>query len=93
MELELALIFILIIVIILWEIKADFYLILFGIAAYFFVLIYIATSKPFETIPSIINFLFLNPFVIIFLISLVVIITLFKSLKKRFSSKIVKYNE
>lgn len=88
MELELAIIFILFIVLLLWEIKADFYLILFGIVAYFFVLIYIITLKPFTTIPAIINFLFLNPIVIIFILSLLIIILLFKSLNKLNNSKL-----
>ena len=88
MELELALIFIIIVLLILWEIKADFYLILFAIAAYFFILIYTITSKPYDTITSIINFLFLNPTVLIFILTLLIIIGLYKSLSKLNNSKL-----
>ena len=88
MELELAIIFVILILLILWEIKADFYLILFATAAYFFILFYTVTSKPFDTISSILTFLFLNPVVIIFVLSLLIIIGLYKRLNKLNNAKL-----
>jgi hypothetical protein len=61
MELEIAVLFIIFIILILWEIKADFVLLIFGFAAYLFLIFYIGVSDPLESIISIANFLIFNP--------------------------------
>ncbi|KKM15262.1 hypothetical protein LCGC14_1697840 [marine sediment metagenome] len=61
MELEIATLFIISIILILWEIKADFVLLIFGFAAYLFLLFYISTSDPFASIVLMVDFLIFNP--------------------------------
>ena len=61
MELEIAVLFILFIILILWEIKADFVLVIFGFAAYLFLIFYIGLSDPLSSIISVIDFLIFNP--------------------------------
>ena len=68
MELDLAVLFIFFIILILWEIKADFVLLIFGFAAYLFVLFFIGSSDPLGSIVSIVEFLILNPLGILLLI-------------------------
>ena len=68
MELEIAVLFIIFIILILWEIKADFVLLIFGFAAYLFLLFYIGVSNPIESILSIIDFLIFNPLGLILII-------------------------
>ncbi|MHA1931226.1 MAG: hypothetical protein ACW96X_01730 [Promethearchaeota archaeon] len=68
MELEIAVLFILFIILILWEIKADFVLLIFGFAAYLFLLFYIGSSDPLVSILSIIDFLIFNPLGLLLLI-------------------------
>ena len=68
MELEIAVLFIFFIILILWEIKADFVLLIFGFAAYLFLLFYIGSSDPLGSINSIIDLLIFNPLGILLLI-------------------------
>ncbi len=68
MELEIAVLFIFFIILILWEIKADFVLLIFGFAAYLFLLFYIGSSDPLGSIISIIDFLIFNPLGLLLLI-------------------------
>ena len=68
MELEIAVLFIIFIILILWEVKADFVLLIFGFAAYLFLLFYVGVSDPVGTIMSMIEFLIFNPMGLILLI-------------------------
>jgi len=70
MELDIAVFFILFIILVLWEIKADFFLLVFGVAAYIFILIYTITSEPLTSISAVLSFLFLNPFGILILFAI-----------------------
>lgn len=81
MEIEIAVLFIFFIILILWEIKADFVLLIFGFAAYLFLIFYISSSDPLESIISIVNFLILNPLGLIFLIIPLGLFGLYKYLK------------
>ena len=60
MEMEIAVLFIIFIILILWEIKADFVLLIFGFAAYLFLLFYIGVSDPIGSFVSIVEFLIFN---------------------------------
>jgi len=82
MELEIATLLIFFIILILWEIKADFVLLIFGFAAYLFLLFYIGTSDPLGIFLSIVDFLILNPLGIILLIIPLVLIGVFKFRKQ-----------
>ena len=82
MELEIAVFFIFFIILILWEIKADFVLLIFGFAAYLFLLFYIGTSDPVRSIVSVVNFLFLNPLGLLLLIIPSGIFAVYKYTKK-----------
>ena len=82
MELEIAVLFIFFIILILWEIKADFVLLIFGFAAYLFLLFYIGSSDPLGSIVSIVDFLIFNPFGILFLIIPIGLISVYKYRKK-----------
>ena len=68
MDLEIAVLFIFFIILILWEIKADFVLLIFGFAAYLFLLFYIGSSNPLGVFVSIIDFLIFNPLGLLLLI-------------------------
>jgi len=71
MELDIAVLFIFFIILILWEIKADFVLLIFGFAAYLFLLFFIGSSDPLGTIVSIVEFLIFNPLgILLFIIPL-----------------------
>ncbi|MFX1588786.1 MAG: hypothetical protein ACFFC1_11565 [Promethearchaeota archaeon] len=83
MELEIAVLFIVFIILILWEIKADFVLLIFGFAAYLFLLFYIGISDPIESIVSMIEFLIFNPLGLILLIIPVGIYSIKKYYKKK----------
>ncbi len=82
MELEIAVLFILFIILILWEIKADFVLLIFGFAAYLFLLFYVGTSDPLGTFISILKFLIFNPLGLLILIIPSGIISVYKYCKK-----------
>jgi len=83
MELELAVLFIFFIILILWEIKADFVLLIFGFAAYLFVLFFIGSSDPLGSIVSIVEFLILNPLGILLLIIPLGIFGVYKYCKRK----------
>ncbi|MFX1374582.1 MAG: hypothetical protein ACFFA0_02110 [Promethearchaeota archaeon] len=83
MEVEIAILFILFIILILWEIKADFVLLIFGFAAYLFLLFYIATSDPLEIMISILDFFIFNPLGLLLLIIPVGIFGIYKYFKKK----------
>ncbi len=83
MELEIAVLFIIFIILILWEIKADFVLLIFGFAAYLFLLFYIGVSDPIGSLISIIEFLIFNPLGLILLIIPMGIYSIKKYSKKK----------
>ena len=83
MELELAVLFIFFIILILWEIKADFVLLIFGFAAYLFLLFFIGSSDPLGSIVSIVEFLILNPLGILLLIIPLGIFGVYKYCKRK----------
>lgn len=82
MEVEIAVLFIFFIILILWEIKADFVLLIFGFAAYIFLLFYIGSSDPLGSIVSILDFLIFNPFGLVLLVIPLGIFFVHKYLKK-----------
>ena len=81
MQLENTLIFVLILILILWEIKADFTLILFSVTAYIYLVFYISFSDPLETLQSILDTIIFNPFGLLFLFIILGIVSFFKLLK------------
>ena len=83
MELDLAVLFIFFIILILWEIKADFVLLIFGFAAYLFVLFFIGSSDPLGSMVSIVEFLILNPLGILLLIIPLGIFSVYKYCKRK----------
>lgn len=83
MEVEIAILFILFIILILWEIKADFVLLIFGFAAYLFLLFYIGASDPLANMISILDFLIFNPFGLLLLVIPLGIFSAYKYLKKK----------
>lgn len=83
MELEIAVLFIIFIILILWEIKADFVLLIFGFAAYLFLLFYVGTSDPVGNFVSILKFLIFNPFGLLILIIPSGIFGVYKYCKKK----------
>ena len=82
MEVEMAVLFIFFIILILWEIKADFVLIIFGFAAYLFLIFFIGSSDPLGNIVSIVDFLIFNPLGLLFLIIPSGIFCVYKYFKK-----------
>ena len=90
MDLEIAVFFIIFIILVLWEIKADFFLLIFGVAAYIFLLIYIVTSEPLTSISAVLSFLFLNPFGIFFMLTLIGVFWTIKIINKKKTSKLTK---
>lgn len=83
MDLEIAVLFIFFIILILWEIKADFVLLIFGFAAYLFLLFYVGSSDPLGSIISIVNFLIFNPLGLLLLIIPSGILGIYKYFKKK----------
>lgn len=83
MELEIATLLIFFIILILWEIKADFVLLIFGFAAYLFLLFYIGSSDPIGIFASLVDFLILNPLGILLLIIPSVILGVYKYRKTK----------
>ncbi len=86
MELEIAVLFIFFIILILWEIKADFVLLIFGFAAYLFLLFYIGSSDPLGSTVSILDFLIFNPLGLLLLIIPSGIFCVYKYFKKNKNS-------
>ncbi|MFX0001277.1 MAG: hypothetical protein ACFE88_14280 [Candidatus Hermodarchaeota archaeon] len=83
MEVEIAVLFIFFIILILWEIKADFVLLIFGFAAYLFLIFYIGSSDPVGSVVSILAFFVLNPLRLLLLIVPLGIFGAFKYYKKK----------
>lgn len=83
MELEIAALFIFFIILILWEIKADFVLLIFGFAAYLFLLFYVGLSDPLGSIVSMVEFFIFNPLGLLLLIIPTGIIGVYKYSKKK----------
>ncbi|MFX1363971.1 MAG: hypothetical protein ACFFCE_13665 [Promethearchaeota archaeon] len=88
MELAIASIFIFFIILILWEIKADFVLIIFGFAAYIFLLFYAASDDPLARLLALLDFLLLNPLSIFVILGPLIIIRLYKFLNKNRKDKL-----
>ncbi|MFX1502760.1 MAG: hypothetical protein ACFFDH_17495 [Promethearchaeota archaeon] len=88
MELAIASVFIFFIILILWEIKADFVLIIFGFAAYVFLLFYAFSYDPLGSILALLDFLLLNPLSILVIFGPLIIIRLGKFLNKRRKDKL-----
>ncbi len=83
MELNIAVLFIISLILILWEIKADFVLLIFGFAAYIFLLFYISTSDPLASLVSMVNFLIFNPLGLLLLLIPLGIFGVYKYCKKK----------
>ncbi|MHA2037257.1 MAG: hypothetical protein ACW972_03020 [Promethearchaeota archaeon] len=83
MELEIAVLFIFFIILILWEIKADFVLLIFGFAAYLFLLFYIGSADPLGSFVSIIDFLIFNPLGLLLLIIPLGLYSIYKYNKRK----------
>lgn len=83
MELDIAVLFIISLILILWEIKADFVLLIFGFAAYIFLLFYISTSDPLVSIVSMVDFLIFNPLGLLLLLIPLGIFAVYKYSKKK----------
>jgi hypothetical protein len=64
-----SLLFLLILLVLLWSIKADLFFVVFGFAILLFFLIELFFMQPLEILLSIINFMFLNPtgFILLFI--------------------------
>lgn len=88
MELALASVFIFFIILILWEIKADFVLFVFGFAAYIFLLFYAVSYDPLGRLLSILDFLLLNPLGIFVIIGPLAVVGLYKFLNKKRRDKL-----
>ena len=83
MELDIAVLFIISLILILWEIKADFVLLIFGFAAYIFLLFYISTSDPLVSIVSMVDFLIFNPLGLLLLLIPLGIFAVYKYCKNK----------
>ena len=83
MELDIAVLFIISLILILWEIKADFVLLIFGFAAYLFLLFYISSSDPLVSIVSMVDFLIFNPLGLLLLLIPLGIFAVYKYCKKK----------
>ena len=80
-----SLLFLLILLVLLWSIKADLFFVVFGFAILLFFLIQLFFMQPLDILLSIVNFMFLNPagFILLFI---PLIISLIKYvIKKKFS--------
>lgn len=82
-----SLIFLLILLMILVSIKADFFFIIFGLVILFYVIIKLFLMDPYEILFSVVSFIFLNPigFTIIFIP--LIINYIHKFLSKYFKSR------
>ncbi|MBA7531261.1 hypothetical protein ES705_23472 [subsurface metagenome] len=82
-----SLIFLLILLMILVSIKADFFFIIFGLVILFYVIIKLFLMDPYEILSSVVSFIFLNPigFTIIFIP--LIINYIHKFLSKYFKSR------
>lgn len=78
-----SLLFILILLILLWTIKADFFFIIFGIASFLYFLIVLFSYNPLEIILSIFNFIFSNPLGLVIFFIPIIIYSIAKNIKKK----------
>lgn len=56
-----AVLFLMILLVLLWSIKADFFFMFFGTAILLYFIIQLFFMNPFEILLSLLNFMFLNP--------------------------------
>lgn len=87
MNLDESIFFILFILILLWFIKADFFFIILGIAAFLFFLIIYFSKSPLEIILSILNFLFLNPLGLLLIFIPLILYLVREQIKKHLNQK------
>lgn len=71
-----AVFFLMILLVLLWSIKADFFFMFFGMAILLYFIIQLFFMNPFEILLSLLNFMFLNPlgFLLLFIPLLINII-------------------
>ena len=90
MEYISAIFFFLVLIGILWKMKADYLFVLFSFAAYLFLLFYIVKYNPSHLSLSVLNLVLVNPFGLIMLIFILVaplvINYLYKQIKTRSSN-------
>jgi len=90
MEYISAIFFFLVLIGILWKMKADYLFVLFSFAAYLFLLFYIVKYNPSELSVSVLNLVIFNPngfFILLFvLVAPLVIDNICKQIKKRSSN-------
>ncbi len=78
-----AIFFILVLSGILWKMKADYLLVLFGFAAYLFLLFYIFKYSASELFLSILNLIVVNPYILLIFIIPPAINYIYIRIKKR----------
>jgi len=74
--------FLIFLMILLWNVKSDFFFIIFGIAAFLYLIIMFLIKDPFEIIELTILFMISNPLGLIILILPICIYTLYYYTKK-----------
>jgi hypothetical protein len=62
-----SIIFLIFIMVLLWNIKSDFFFIVFGVAAFLYILIELLVEDPFKILLKVIEFVILNPLGLIIL--------------------------
>ena len=70
----------------LWKMKADYLFVLFGFAAYLFLLFYIIKYRPLDLFLSVLNLFLVNPYGIFILVVPLAINYIYKQIKKRSSN-------
>lgn len=86
MDFETTIFFLFLIILLLWEIKAEFLTIIVSLALYFFLLFYLFISDIELRLFQIFSFLFINPFGVWILIALVafyIILVIFRKRRKK----------
>lgn len=82
MEFYDSILFIFFILILLWVIKADFFFLIFGIAAFIYFLILLFVEDPLTIIISMIEFVFFNPLGLILIFIPLIIYILIKMIRR-----------
>ena len=90
MEYISAIFFFLVLINILWKMKADYLFVLFSFAAYLFLLFYIVKYQPSELSVSVVNLVLVNPYglyiLLFILVAPLVIDYIYRQRKKRSSN-------
>jgi len=82
-----SLLFLIILLVIIWSIKADLFFVIFGFAIVIFILFQFFFMDPFNILISISNFILFNPFGL-FLLFIPLIVSIFKYIFEKLFHKI-----